>query len=59
MIAKPAHEYITEDRDPSNQLMLLKDHAGFASVAPQGASFGDILTTAIKDTAFGWTNEPI
>jgi hypothetical protein len=39
--------------------MLLKDHAGFASVTPQGPRFGDIRTTAVENTALGWSNKTI
>jgi hypothetical protein len=59
MIAKPPHEHIAEDRDPCDQLMLLKDHSGFAPMAPQGPRFGDIVTTAIEHTALGWPHKTI
>jgi hypothetical protein len=59
MIAKPAHEHIAEYGDPSDQLVLLKNHTSFAPMVPQGPSFGDIVTAAIKDAALAWPHKTI
>jgi hypothetical protein len=59
MVAKPTHQNIAEDGHAPNQLMLLKNHPGFPTMATQGPRLGNIITTGVEYTALSWANKTI